>query len=353
MRIPFAPSFAALFSARRRMRADWDLRARRDARLYIDCGHGATEESFWRSGEEDLSNHILRDLDIDRSASVLEIGCGIGRLLRPMSERVAHATGVDISAEMIRLAQEALAGRPNVRLLITDGDLAGVADASLDLVYSHIVFQHVPSRKAVSRYFAEAARVLKGGGVFRLQVDGRPRRLVQIVNTWNGVRYEAGSLRRELAAHSFDVISLTGERTQYTWATAARRPESGRASTAAVVVRRRTWNAEALDRLLARLGSGAATERDRLLSGAVELRELVEPLIARHRADPPRDYVAAVYRVLLGRDPDEGGLAYYAGEIEHGTRRSNVVDCLLASAEFDARHRQPLAPASTASSHGL
>ena len=76
MRIPYARSLAKFFSARRRMREDWDLRARRDARLYIDCGHGATEEGFWRSGEGDVRDYIVRNLELDASAAALEIGSG-------------------------------------------------------------------------------------------------------------------------------------------------------------------------------------------------------------------------------------------------------------------------------------
>ena len=343
MRIPYARSLAGLFSARRRMREDWDLRARQDARFYIDCGHGATEEGFWRSGEEDLRQYVLRGLELDPSAAALEIGCGIGRLLRPLSERVAAANGVDISGEMIARARAALAGRPNVRLERTDGDLGAIADASLDLVYSHIVFQHVPDRRAVLRYFDEAARVLKGGGVFRFQVDGRPERTPRVAGTWDGVRWSAEEVRARVAERGFDVADLSGEGTQYLWVTAVRRQEAGRAATAAIRVRPRAWDPKALDALLARLGPGASAERARLLSGEIGLRALAEPLVRDGRTLAPREYVARVYRTLLGREPDEGGLAFYAGEIEQGIARTNVVDCLLASDEFDASHRPPAA----------
>lgn len=339
MRIPFARSLRGLFSPKARMRGDWDLRARRDARFYIDCGHGASEESFWRSGEEDLRHYVVRDLAIDPSAAALEIGCGIGRLVRPMSLLARSAVGVDISGEMIRRGREALADRPNVRLERTDGDLAVAPDASLDLVYSHIVFQHVPTKKAILRYFAEAARALKSGGIFRFQVDGRPDSAARVATTWNGVRWDGKELRASLEGAGFELVDQTGEGTQYLWTTARRRAEPGRAATTAIRALPRAWDPGALDDLLARLGPEALAARERLLSGSAGLRELVEPFIASHRADPPRQYVAAAYRALLGREPDEGGLAFYAGEIEQGIARTNVIDCLLASAEFDARHR--------------
>jgi SAM-dependent methyltransferase len=337
MRIPFARSFLGRFLPEVRMRRDWDLRAREDARHYIDCGHGDSDAEFWRSGREDLESYVLRDVDLDPEGRVLEIGCGIGRLVRPLSEKAAEVIGVDISGEMIRQGREALADRPNVSLRRTDGDLAGIDDASLDLVYSHIVFQHIPTRKAVIRYFEEAGRVLRGGGLFRFQIDGRPPRL-GIPDTWNGVRWTAPEVRRDLAASGFEVLDLTGEGTQYMWVTAKRRAEPGRPA-AAARFRPRSWDRGALDALLERMGHAAAAERERILSGAVTLRQLAEPLLARYRNEPPRDYVSRLYRVLLGREADEGGLAFYAGEIERGISRTNAVDCLLASAEFDAKHR--------------
>jgi len=348
MRVPFAHSLGSLFSARRRMRDDWDLRARKDARYYIDCGHGGSERDFWRSGAEDLNNYVLRDLEIDRGASALEIGCGIGRLLRPLSERVASVIGVDISGEMIERAAETLAELANVRLERTDGDLPGVPDASLDLVYSQSVFQHVPTREAVSRYFAEAARVLRAGGVFRFQVDGRSH-FLRISDTWRGVRYSGAETRRELAGVGLEVADLSGEGTQYMWITALRRHEAGRPSTSAIRLRPRAWSEPELDALLERLGIDPAAKRERVVAGTISLRKLAGPFARRHRADPPRDYVTAVYRTLLGREPDEGGLAFYAGEIERGVRRTNVVDCLLASAEFDGLYR-PVPQSSTETS---
>lgn len=53
----------------------------------------------------------------------------------------------------------------------------------------------------------------------------------------------------------------------------------------------------------------------------------------------PKAYVAAAYDLFLGRAADPEGLRLYAGEIEIGIDRGNVVDCLISSAEFDDRYR--------------
>src|SRR5262249_25450679 len=146
------------FAPRLWMRADWDRRARENAKRFIACGHSETDEAFWASGRRDLDQLILHDLELEPSARALEIGCGLGRILRPLSERIDRACGVDISAEMVAGARRELAERPNIEVFVTDGRLRGIADAALDFVYSFIVFQHIPSKKAVARYLKEAAR---------------------------------------------------------------------------------------------------------------------------------------------------------------------------------------------------
>ena len=45
-------------------------------------------------------------------------------------------------------------------------------DDRVDFVFSFAVFQHVPDEGAIFSYFAETARVLRPGGVFRLHMKG-------------------------------------------------------------------------------------------------------------------------------------------------------------------------------------
>ena len=55
----------------------------------------------------------------------LEIGCGPGRLMRPMSRHFAEIHGVDVSDEMIALARERLRDTPNAHPHVTDGASSG------------------------------------------------------------------------------------------------------------------------------------------------------------------------------------------------------------------------------------
>ena len=321
------------------MRADWDLRAREDAYHFIDCGHGESPEEFWSSGQRDVEALILRGIDLSAQVDLLEIGCGVGRLLRSLAPRVRRVTGVDISGEMIRRGREELKDCANVGLLQTGGDLAGVPDRSIDFVFSCIVFQHIVSKAAVFAYLRESARVLRPGGLLRFQADGRPRRL-RIPNTWTGVRFEAAELTRALDEHGLTVLEVRSPGTQYMWVTAR---NGAPAAAAPARLRARGWNTDALGALLGRLEASPG-ELARVLSLPARVEDLAGAFFRLRTKLAATEYVSLAYQAILGRPADPAGLEFYAREIREGIPRSNVVECLLASPEFDERYRASVEP---------
>src|SRR5437762_9876011 len=162
------------------MRADWNKRAVEDAYYYVAFGRrGQDDREFFDSAADvihALESELKRLPPGDRrSRRALEIGCGPGRLMQPMSWNFGEIHGVDVSDEMIRLAGEKLVNVPNAFPLSTNGtDLSCYADDYFDFVYSFAVFQHIPSRDLVFSYLIEARRVLKPGGILRFQVNGLP-----------------------------------------------------------------------------------------------------------------------------------------------------------------------------------
>jgi SAM-dependent methyltransferase len=223
--VPFTRSLAGrLWRRRESMRADWNRRARENALFYVCTTSSESRASFEESGERDLETHVLDGLAASRDWRVLEIGCGVGRLVKPLSRRVAHVVGVDLSDEMLRRARDYCDGLPNVELHSTDGRLDFLPADSFDFVFSHIVFQHVPRKAYVETYFREAFRVLAPGGIFRVQVDGRSRQVFRrwLADSWSGVVFSARELRRRLERTGFRVTEIRGAGTQYLRATAVK-----------------------------------------------------------------------------------------------------------------------------------
>ena len=195
----------------RNMAADWDARAADNALYFI--AERNDDADFRASGEQEVEQHLLSDVMLPADATVLEIGCGIGRLLRPMAARCKRAVGFDVSPKMIEMSRQYLVDLDNVETYANDGStLPGVADDSVDYCYSYICFQHIPQKEFIASYLREAFRVLKQGGLFKFQLDGQtwPGRAGDSAETWQGVWYTALEIRQACLDLGYSVLYVTG-----------------------------------------------------------------------------------------------------------------------------------------------
>jgi SAM-dependent methyltransferase len=240
------------------MRDDWDRRAREDAQYYVAFGRRKqSREEFFASAADVLrvlKGELRRfppDTDFTK-LSALEIGCGPGRLMLPLSEVFGRIAGVDVSGEMIALARENLSAASNAAARQNTGaDLSEFANESIDFCYSYAVFQHIPDKEVVWSYLREACRVLKKGGLLKFQVSGLPageqvnaypprngwslRGAVPHVarasakdspaGTWRGVSFRPEELAHFADNENLQLLAMDGFGTQYLWFT-ARKPKA-------------------------------------------------------------------------------------------------------------------------------
>jgi SAM-dependent methyltransferase len=203
-----------------RMRADWNARAGEDANYYVAFGRREQDEEEFFSTAAD----VVRDLEsqlprLRGKSAALEIGCGPGRLMRPLSRHFDEIHGVDVSDEMVLLARERLRHTPNAHAYRGSGSgLELFPDNHFDFVYSYAVFQHVPSREVVFQYLREAHRVLRPGGVLRCQLNGLPAH-ARAYDTWSGVRVAPGEMAQFARKQGFQLLALEQIWTQYMWIT--------------------------------------------------------------------------------------------------------------------------------------
>lgn len=158
----------------------WNELAKKNARYFVLSNYGEqiTEECFSEEGKHDYEQLIASDgllhqiLGNYAERTMLEIGCGLGRLTQFLSMHFKEVIGVDISEEMLTQARLRMGKHPNVKLLVGNGQQLDVSDMSVDFVFSFIVFQHMPDVATVRSNLIEAARVLKPGGVAKIQLRG-------------------------------------------------------------------------------------------------------------------------------------------------------------------------------------
>ncbi|HLH43762.1 MAG TPA: methyltransferase domain-containing protein [Bryobacteraceae bacterium] len=219
------PTRSLLEEQLERMRRDWDERARKNARHFVDTSRADwSDEEFFASGEKAVAEDILTDMTNicqgkdPKSMRILEIGCGAGRLTRALSNIFGEIHAVDVSGEMIAQAQRALADRPHVHLYRNNGcDLSVLPEVEFDFAYSAIVFQHIPSREIIENYVREAGRLLRAGGLFKFQVQGHASVDSDPNDTWVGVSYSEEQAKALAWRCGFEPRYMYGAGDQYFW----------------------------------------------------------------------------------------------------------------------------------------
>src|SRR5260370_20643984 len=208
-----------------KMRADWDERARENARYYVSTGKKDwTDEEFFRSGEQTVSEEILTDMinicqgKDPKQMRVLEIGRGAGRITRAVAGLFGEVHAVDVSGEMVSKAQAALAGRPNAFVYQNNGkDLAVLGEQMFDFAFSMIVFQHIPSYAIIESYVREVHRLLHPGALFKFQVQGDASLTTQPDDTWLGVPFSDEAAAAMPERRGFAPPHRPGPGPQYFW----------------------------------------------------------------------------------------------------------------------------------------
>jgi len=123
---------------------------------------------FFKTGEDDWDRlrPIWQQYGLDHSSCV-DLGCGVGRLSRPMSRDFGHVHAMDISPGMLRYA--GTWSSPKITFHLTDGTIP-LAPASAGAVFSLHTFNVLASQEAQRQCFREIFRVLKPGGSMMVQL---------------------------------------------------------------------------------------------------------------------------------------------------------------------------------------
>lgn len=155
-------------------------------------------------------------------ATVLDIGCGTGRLMELLGQRVPNTalTGLDLAPNMLQQAAERLPA--TVRLVQGDAEQLPFADSSFQLVLSSSTFQWLD---ALPCCFGEVRRVLEPEGLFLFSLFGEGT-LYELRESWHQALVNAGrgAAEHHTGVHRFhdseqvrDALELSGFRDCVVW----------------------------------------------------------------------------------------------------------------------------------------
>lgn len=157
----------------------------------------------------------------DLGEDVLEIGPGPGLTTDILSRRVPHLTAVELDARLARQARWRVDGE-SARIVRGDGTALPFKSGCFSGAVCFTMLHHVPSADLQNRLLAEAARVLRPGGVFT-GVDSLGSLRMQILHLWDTlvpIDPATFGARLERAGFANPRITVDGSRFRFT----ARKP---------------------------------------------------------------------------------------------------------------------------------
>jgi len=144
--------------------ADFLLKKTKEDYDTIADSFSLTRDRLWE--EFSIFQSYIKEGD-----SILDLGCGNGRLLEFFSDKNIDYVGVDNSEKLIERAIDKFSKSSiKPKFVVADALKLPFKDESFDKVFSVAVLHHIPSSEYRRRFFEEARRVLKPGGILILTV---------------------------------------------------------------------------------------------------------------------------------------------------------------------------------------
>lgn len=203
----------------------WEFLAKLNPYYYIwSIDRNQDEQSFRESGklnvsEQILNDHLLTDRFDFKNSTILEIGCGAGRMTEFIVENFKQIYAYDISEIMVGIAKKRLANFNNIVFFKSGGHALEIKDDTIDIAFSYIVFQHMPTKKMILNSLNEIYRVLRKGGVAKIQMRGKKARggILRFFMWYYGVNFTKQSIKNLLNKTAFTLLKTSSNNEKYLW----------------------------------------------------------------------------------------------------------------------------------------
>lgn len=118
---------------------------------------------FQQNAERKIIIDVIEKLEIDSNNSLIEIGCGPGNLLIPLSYLVREAHGID-NSEAIKRMEERIKG--DKRIVSYSGNFFEVDFGKLvfDKILIYSVMQYLSNIEEAKKFLSKALKLLAPGG---------------------------------------------------------------------------------------------------------------------------------------------------------------------------------------------
>lgn len=170
---------------------------------------------------------------LPRACSVVDLGCGAGRITLELLRRGHRPIGVDISRALLGEARELIGRQAGpAALVLMDGLRLPFPDGTFEAAVAFKLLGYIPSRSLRQRYLDEVHRILRPSGVLLLTyATAPPDALSSLAEDGSHMRaarqftslevgdtfcdgagfvhwFTSAALRTELVASSFEVVSI-------------------------------------------------------------------------------------------------------------------------------------------------
>ncbi len=164
-------------------------------------------ESWWNAGMRDVAGLLLEHVALPANGVILDVGCGSGQTMRWALRRLGagwRAVGLDVSMDGVTAARAS-------GLDVIHASALGipVPTASVDLVISLDVLQHLPLGGGDAKALAEMHRVLKPGGTLFIRTNAQSYPPTRDDHEFDFHKYQPQELRTKLGAAGFGVKRLS------------------------------------------------------------------------------------------------------------------------------------------------
>ena len=118
------------------------------------------DEGFAGKASRKFYNLVLREIEVEQGAAVLDVGCGTGALLNKIADtHEIKAHGIDTEENMIAVAKSK---HPDMDFQLSPCENMPFDSQTFDVLIACMAYHHFSDKTGFAK---EAARVLKPGGM--------------------------------------------------------------------------------------------------------------------------------------------------------------------------------------------